>query len=264
MSESLPSKVRFRFIRTIGALMLREMSTTYGRSPGGYLWSFAEPIGGVALLTLVFSAITRTPPIGSNFPIFFATGFLPFALYGAVVGNVSASIRYSKPLLAYPGVTYVDAIIARLLLTVITQVLVTIIIFSMIMLIFDLQLYIDYLLVLRGLLMAAVFGLGVGLANCYPVSVYPIWQTIWAVLNRPLFIVSGIFFLIDPLPEKLRSALLLNPIAQAIMQTRNGMFDTYDALFVSEIYVYTVSLVLGALGMLALNRYYNEILEDGA
>ena len=38
---------RFRSARAVVALMLREMATTYGRSPGGYVWApgYWEPRG---------------------------------------------------------------------------------------------------------------------------------------------------------------------------------------------------------------------------
>lgn len=261
---SSTARVRFAFPRTVMALVLREMSTTYGRSPGGYLWAFVEPIGGLAMMTLVFSMIARTPPLGPNFPLFFATGILPLGIYQSTMNNIAGSIRYSKPLLSYPSVTYVDAVVARLILNTVTQMLIAVIILTSITLIYNIQLEADYLITLRGFAMAVVFGTAVGLANCYVVSTYPIWQSIWAVLNRPIFVISGIFFLIDPLNEKVRTLLLYNPIAHSIMQVRNGLYDNYDGIYVSESYVYMVSLVLGAGGMLALHRYYNEILEEGA
>ncbi|MDJ0823602.1 MAG: sugar ABC transporter permease, partial [Paracoccaceae bacterium] len=34
---------RFATARAVMALMLREMSTSFGRSPGGYLWAILEP-----------------------------------------------------------------------------------------------------------------------------------------------------------------------------------------------------------------------------
>ena len=61
---------RFASLRAIGALILREMSTSNGRSPGGYLWAVLEPAGGIALLSLVFAAAFRNPPIGISFPMF--------------------------------------------------------------------------------------------------------------------------------------------------------------------------------------------------
>lgn len=42
----------------------------------------------------------RTPPLGTNFAIFYATGVVPFMTYLDMSGKVANSIRYSKPLLA--------------------------------------------------------------------------------------------------------------------------------------------------------------------
>ena len=72
---------RFSTLRTVLALMLREMSTTYGRSPGGYLWAILEPAGGIAMMSVAFGLVLRSPSLGTNFPIFYATGYLPFMMY---------------------------------------------------------------------------------------------------------------------------------------------------------------------------------------
>ena len=50
---------KFKSARTIMALMLREMTTSYGRSPGGYVWAILEPVGAVAMITLVLSVGLR-------------------------------------------------------------------------------------------------------------------------------------------------------------------------------------------------------------
>ena len=33
------------------------MGTTYGRSPGGYLWAILEPVAGIALLSTMIGAV---------------------------------------------------------------------------------------------------------------------------------------------------------------------------------------------------------------
>lgn len=263
MPSASIAKPRFVFFRSIIALMIREMTTTYGRSPGGYAWAFAEPVGGIAMLTLVFGMVARTPPLGHNFPIYFAGGILPFMMYQSTAGKVAGAIRYSKPLLAYPSVTYIDTIVARLLLNALTQVMVAVIMITMIVKIYGLQPHIDYLICANAVLMSFALGLGVGLVNCYLMSMIPIWQTVWSVVNRPLFMISGVFFLIDPLSERIRSILLLNPLAHAIMEMRRGIFDTYDAVYASPGFVFLVSLCLSAFGMLLLHRYHRVILDEG-
>ena len=56
------TKRSFASMRTISALVLREMSTRYGRTPGGYIWSLLEPIAAILFLSLGFSLVIRTPP----------------------------------------------------------------------------------------------------------------------------------------------------------------------------------------------------------
>lgn len=258
------AKARFIFFRSVFALMLREMTTTYGRSPGGYIWAFAEPIAGVAVMTIIFDLLTRTPALGSNFPLFFATGMLPFLVYQSTVQNVGTAIRFSKPLLAYPNVTYVDAIVARFLLNALTQLLICIVVLAGIILIYDVRVVVDFGVCARAFVLALALGFGIGVVNCYLMSMFPIWQFMWAVLNRPLFVISGIFFLVDPLPAEIRTPLLYNPLTHLIMLTRHGFYEAYEGIYVSEIYVYMISLVLGALGMLLLHRFHRIILDEGA
>ncbi|MYM55839.1 ABC transporter permease [Thalassovita mangrovi] len=255
---------KYVFPRSVMALMLREMSTTYGRSPGGYIWAFLEPLGGIVMMSVIFYFIARAPALGTNFPLYFATGFLPFMMYQSTAARVGQAIRYSKPLLSYPKVTYMDAVLARLLLNFLTQTVVTLILITSIVLIFDVKLSIDYVTCGHALFMAAFLGFAIGTVNCYLMSMFPIWQTVWSVVNRPLFLLSGIFFLIDPLPANFRSLLLYNPVAHPIMMMRRGIYISYDAVYVSELYVYSISFVLMAFGLLLLHRYHKIMMDEGA
>lgn len=263
MSVSMPKR-RFASMRAIIALILREMSTTYGRSPGGYLWAILEPVAGIALFSVVISLMVRTPPLGDSFILFYATGFLPLTLYQGVVGKVSGAIRFSRPLLAYPNVTYVDAILSRLILEAMTQVLIFAFILFGIILAFSLQVSIDFKAVALAFVMALALGTGIGLVNSFLISVFPLWQFIWAVLNRPMFIISGIFFLIDPLPEKFRTALMYNPVAHIVSEMRHGFYPTYDAVYVSVPYVFIIAAVSAVLGLVLLHRYHGFIIDEGA
>lgn len=115
---------RFAALRSITALILREMSTRYGRTPGGYAWAILEPLGAILMLSAGFSLVMKTPPLGNSFILFFATGFLPMSLYMAISGMVSRSIRFSRALLNYPAVSWIDAVLARFILNGLTNILV--------------------------------------------------------------------------------------------------------------------------------------------
>ena len=53
--RALPNRRSFPTLRTVTALILREMVTTYGRNPGGYAWAVMEPAMGTVLISFIFS-----------------------------------------------------------------------------------------------------------------------------------------------------------------------------------------------------------------
>jgi capsular polysaccharide transport system permease protein len=249
-------------LRTIVALMLREMATTYGRSPGGYLWAVLEPVGGIAIRSVAFSMFLHRPAPGTNFPLFYATAYLPFTLYSTLSVKLAQAIQFSKPLLAYPAVTFIDAILARFLLNLLTQVVVFIVVIVGIHLIFGLRPTLDMPAILLGLTMAAALGLGVGTLNCYLRAIFPLWDTIWSIVNRPLFIVSGVFFLFESVPQAVQNLLWFNPLIHVTGEMRRGFYPSYEAANVSPAYVFGVALTTLAAGLLLLKRAHRDILND--
>lgn len=253
---------RFKTLRTVTALMLREMSSTYGRSPGGYVWAVLDPVGGIVMLSVVFSFIIRAPALGTNFPLFYATGFLPFMMYTDLGAKLMGAIRFSKPLLAYPGVTWLDAVLGRFVLNTLTHLAVFCLVSGGILILFRTGAILDMPAILNALAMAAALGLGVGMLNCFLASVFPVWQTFWSILTRPMFIISGVFFLYDAMPPLAREVLWYNPLIHVVSEMRRGFYGTYDPVFVSSAYVYGIAGICLLLGMVFLGRYHRDILND--
>ena len=83
-TATVPRGVPLQRLRVLFALIVRDMNAKFGRSVGGYLWAVAEPLGGIVLLAVAFSLALRTPPIGTSFLFFYATGIIPFTLYGSI------------------------------------------------------------------------------------------------------------------------------------------------------------------------------------
>ncbi|GLK65197.1 sugar ABC transporter permease [Paracoccus kondratievae] len=248
-------------VRTVTALMLREIATTYGRSVGGYIWAILEPVLGVALLSVLFSLALRSPGLGSNFPLFYATGFLPFAMFHDLSSKTAAAIRFSRPFLAYPSVTFIDALIARVVLNVLTHATVIAIVISGIYVAFQLPGPVDLAPVLEALLLLALLGMGVGTLNCFLITSFPIWERIWSIITRPLFLVSGIFFLYDLMPAKAQALLWYNPLIHCIGLMRRGFYPTYEAAYVSRTYVLTVAITLIVAGLALLEKKHKKLLE---
>lgn len=256
---NIPVKTVFqRSFATIFALMSREMATNYGKSPGGYIWAILEPAAGVALMTALFSIAFRQPQLGISFALFYATGMLPFTMYKDLSVKIAKSISFSDKLMAYPAVTFMDAILARLILNAITQFSIFLIVMGFILVTTETRVHLDVRWIALSIVATINLSVGIGIFNSIVFMKFPVWENIWAILNRPMFMVSCIFFLFDSTPEPFRSLLWYNPLIHIVGLMRRGVYPSYDAPYVSLVYLLGPPLVLSAFGLLMLKRHRNS------
>lgn len=252
--------VRFAMLRTVLALVLREMSTTYGRSPGGYIWAVLQPIGTILILAVGFSLLLRAPSYGTSFLLFYATGILPLRMFQEVSTNVGGAITFNLALLGYPRVTLVDTVIARALLAILTQIMVATVILAGIYAYENIRESIDFGPVFLAFLLSAFLGFGFGVFNAYAFFSFPIWKSLWGVATRPLMLVSGVFYSYSDLPRAIQDILWFNPMIHAVGITRSGFYAAYNVSYTSVPYVLLIGFVPMFFGFLMLYRYGQSML----
>ena len=251
----------FATLRAIGALILREITTTYGRSPGGYIWAILEPAAGITLLTLVFSIGFRTPPLGTSFALFYAAGILPLMMYTDISAKLAQTVQFSRALLAYPRITFLDALIARFILNFLTQMMVHFIVLGFIIIFLRPTTVLDYSKIGQAYLLTVALAIGIGTLNSFLTLAYPIWHTAWAILNRPLFLISCVFFIYESVPQPYADYLWFNPIVHIAGLMRDGYYPFYQPTYVSVAYPLAVSATATVVGLFLLNRYHRDILD---
>lgn len=259
-STGTAPKRRFATLRSIMALILREMSTTYGRSPGGYIWAILEPAAGIALLALVFSVGFRNPPIGISFAMFYATGVVPFMMFNDLHGKTSTSLMFSKQLLSYPTVTFIDAILARFILNTITQLIVGYVILTTCLTMFETRTTLNLPVIVQAYVMVAALGLGIGTLNAYLFTRFNVMQRFWSIMMRPLFLLSGVIIPYGAIPQPYREYVWYNPLVHLTGRMRSGFYGTYDASYVSPVYVLGIAMLCFAIGLVLLRRHYQDLL----
>ncbi len=254
-----PSK--FRMARVVSALILRETGSRDSRASLGFLWNVIEPLVSIAILSVLFSLIRTSPPLGTNFALYYVTGVIPFHLYSALSRQIARSMRFSRNLLGLPSVTVIDVIMARSLLCTITDLCVFIAILFLVNTYYDLQLRPDMVAVLLGLGMAMALGLGLGTLNAVLFPASAVYESFWGLVSGPLILVSGVFIHIEDLPEPIFAVLKWNPVAQIVAQMRHAFFPNYDIAWVSPPYVLLIAAVCFALGLVGLYRYIFDVLD---
>src|SRR2546423_12416978 len=83
----------YRFRELIWALALKELRVRYKRSALGFIWALLNPLLMMAILTVVFSNITRLPV--ERYAVFLISALLPWTFFAqamsysvdSIVGN---------------------------------------------------------------------------------------------------------------------------------------------------------------------------------
>ncbi len=252
----------FQRFRVLGALVIREMGTSFGRSAGGYFWAIAQPLGGILLLAIAFSLALRSPPLGTSFLFFYSTGIVPLQLFLSMQRAVSSAIASNRGLLAYPVVSALDAVMAKFLLTLVTSFITAVLLIGGIVAISGAYVVLDWAMIVLAFLMVSLLGLGVGTINCVLFGFFPTWKNLWSVLTRPLFILSGVFYLYESTPAAFQHVIWYNPVLQCIGLMRAGFFGTYHADYVSIPYVLGISLTCLVIGGYLVRRHAAFLIEQ--
>lgn len=212
--------------RVLGALLLRELLTRYGRNNIGFLWLFVEPM----LFTLVITAFwTATRSIhGSSIPIvaFAVTGYSSLLLWRNLPSRCIGALHSNIALLFHRQVTIMDVYLSRIILEIIgatTSFVVLAIIFTLMGWMSGPE---DILQVIFGWVLLAWFGIGLGMTVGGLSEKVDIIGKLWPPFSYLLFPLSGVAFIADALPPNLREIVLWLPQLNALEIVREGWFGS--------------------------------------
>lgn len=249
---ALPDKVSENPIivqkRVIWALILRETRVAFGGAQLGYFWAVANPVIGVSVLSIIFSSINPTPPIGTSYALFIATGYIGYEMYQKYAKSMMNVFDQNRGLFAYPLVTELDAVFARYTLILLTYFMIYFVFFICLILLGWATFPIHLGQVIAAILALSLLGLGMGMCNAVIKGLWKTWTQIEAVISRPLFFLSGVFFIPTNFPSYIRDLLAWNPILHGIEWFREGYYVNYDSVILDKGYLSAwigILLVLG-------------------
>ena len=244
--------------RVLGALVMREIITRYGRHNIGFMWVFAEPMmftaGVLVVRTLLHMETTRVPLIP-----FIVTGYSTVLLWRNAIGRCGNAIEPNRALLHHRNVRVVDLFVARLLLEV-AGASISLLLLSAMLGFMELMVPPDDVLkMIVAWLLLTWFSMSLGLIIG---SLSALWEPvdrIWHVIAYLFLPVSGAFFMVDWLPSSVQSAAIYVPTVSCIELLREGYFgDTVHAHY-SIAYVAILNTVLTLFALQAVRAVSNRI-----
>ena len=212
--------------RVVGALLVREMLTRYGRNNIGFLWLFVEPALFVLLVTFVWSAIRNIHV--SNLPIvaFAVTGYTSLLLWRNAVSRCIGALKSNKALLFHRQVTILDIFTARILLELIAITTALVGLSLGFYAIGWLELPEDTLQVVGGWLLLAWCAAGLGLTIGGLSEKVDVVARFWPPFSYILMAVSGVAYIVDALPPARHQMALWVPMVNAVEFIREGWFGS--------------------------------------
>ena len=124
--------------------------------------------------------------------------------------------------------TALDAVLARFLLNFFLTLAVFAIVTYSIIWWYELRLIVDLPKVALSMTLAGMLALAVGTFNAVIFMAFPTYENIWAILTRPMMILSGVLFLINSMPRSYADILWWNPVAHPIAIMRGAFYPNSD------------------------------------
>lgn len=230
--------------------MLRNIRTRFFGHGLGYLFYIAWPLSHILIVVAVLIGVGRSAPYGDSVALFVATGALPFMIFSYMSRFMMISVFMNRPLLAFPEVKILDVFIAAAVLEALAACCVTV---ALIVIAWFAGIDVMPTNIVQASYAfgaALLLGLGFGLANGVIALAAPFWMTGYALTIVVLWMISGIYFVPDALPEIVRNGLAWNPVLQSIEWMRSAYYEGYGGPILAR--GYTVGCGMGAvfLGLL--------------
>lgn len=211
-------------MRVIGALLMREVITRYGRRNIGFLWLFVEPLLITLLIASLWGVIRADKLSTLNIIAFMITGY-PIAMMwrnaskrtiGAISGNLS--------LLYHRNVKVLDTIITRVLLEVAGATIAQILIMITFILIGWIDTPQDTFYMVMAWLLMILFAFGLGLIICSIAQRFEVFGKLWGTISFLMLPLSGAFFFVHNLPAQAQQYAKWVPMISGTEMFRHGYF----------------------------------------
>lgn len=250
-------------LRVIGALLIREIHTRFGRENLGFGWIIAEPLV-FALPVLAMWSVLRGPfDHGLPMIAFMWSGYLPLLLFRHVGGRMLMFVRVNAGLLYHRQVTILDLFIARALLEILSNLAAVIFSFALFYAMGVMDWPRDPPMFYLGYLYMIWWSVAVGLIIGGLSERSELVEKIWMPISYMYMAVCGFFFLAAWLPPTLRGwALTVMPSIHAYDMLRVGLFGNTIRSYADPVYLSSVLAVLTLIGLALIRESRKYIVTE--
>lgn len=246
--------------RIIGALVMRELITRYGREGLGFLWLILEPLvfcfgvmGMWALLKPEYEHGVRVAP-------FVMTGYMGLLLFRHIVAVFSGAIQANIGLLHHRRVKPLHIYLTRGILETAGGALAYTVVYVTLLIIGVVNPPSNYLNLYAGYLLMAWVSIGFGMTMASLALRFEVVERVIPVLMYLMIPLSGAFIMVDWVPYAYQDLYLLIPLPHTIEMMRSSVFGEFVTTRYNPYYPLYFGAVLNIFGLIVLN-YTQKFIE---
>ena len=211
-------------IRSLEALMVRDLMVRFGRGNLGFLWLLVEPMlltTGVLFIWSLAKGDQGDHGVGVAFIVF--SGYMPITLWRHMTNNAIFGLRRNGSLLYHRHITLLDTFVSRMLLEFAGTTTALIFIAAVLIGFGLLEPIVNYRTMTIAWLVLAIYSFGGALVICVLTEYSEIWERFIGPFQYLMLPLSGCFFMVDWLPTPAQQLIWYNPITHCFEAFRDGL-----------------------------------------
>lgn len=250
-----------KHLRIIGALIMREIVTRYGREGLGFLWLVGEPLLFCFGVMALWAVIKPEYEHGVRVAPFVMTGYMCLLLFRHIIGYSAGALQANVGLLHHKKVRPLHIYISRSIMELAGGTAAFIVVYAVLLLLGAVDLPSNILLLYYGWLTLAALSTGFAMTFASLAIKYEVMERILPVLMYMQIPLSGAFIMVDWVPPNYQALYLLNPLPHTIEMVRAATFGEFVQTHYDLVYpvLWAAGFLILGLVLLSQTQKYLEI-----
>lgn len=210
--------------RVIGALMIRELVTRFGRENIGFLWMMVEPLLFAVLVGIVWRIIKGPEENGITIFAFIASGYIPLTFFRNSVNRSIRVFTVNGSLLYHRQIKVLDFIFVRTLIEAIGATMAFVVIAVVFGALGEFPMPYDFGALIAGWFLYCLFAFSLCLFLAPLSEMSDVLEKLVPVTTYVMIPFSGTFNMTSWLTPSMQKVVYWSPFVHAMELIRHGIF----------------------------------------
>jgi capsular polysaccharide transport system permease protein len=246
----------------LGALMMREMATRYGRRGFGFLWVVGEPLMFCFGVIVMWMFLRQHSDHGVGVAPFVMTGYMSLLLLRHSISFSLSAVASNLGLLYHRSLAPLHFYLSRSVLEFAGATAAFIVVYLTLLLFRQVTFPHDWLLLYMGWGLMWLMAAGTGFIFSGLATRFEVMERVVPLLSYAMIPLSGVFFMVDWLPPSVRDKYLWVPYPNAIEMIRAGVFGEFVPTHFNIFYAIGTAILLFLVGLLLIKNAESYIDVD--